>query len=514
MTTDVVTPVKVIAPTVEQLNADHITQLADKYWAPHTMENHSPFNADVIEDIYHQDIRGSNFSIRRIMILEFSQYLENYLWPNYKPDATHAHVMSIVIMLNEKFRERVQVWQAFKKNNEYFPQFFQQVLCFCLEDDELLINIREQTALLVFLNHCFNSMEEAICRDRVKRLVSLSMWVSLQPERREHEFKLCPKWKKYWKAILRKDKQDQLEKLTWERTFLHKLMLKFIRILDTISATEIIPEDKVHYCERFLELITDLEALLPTRRFFNTVLDDCHLVVRCQLSNLVNRPKDISFVSFSIRRIMILEFSQYLENYLWPNYKPDATHAHVMSIVIMLNEKFRERVQVWQAFKKNNEYFPQFFQQVLCFCLEDDELLINIREQTALLVFLNHCFNSMEEAICRDRVKRLVSLSMWVSLQPERREHEFKLCPKWKKYWKAILRKDKQDQLEKLTWERTFLHKLMLKFIRILDTISATEIIPEDKVHYCERFLELITDLKHYCQLEDSSIPYWMTVTL
>lgn len=46
------------------------------------------------------------------MILEFSQYLENYLWPNYKPDATHAHVMSIVIMLNEKFRERVQVWQV------------------------------------------------------------------------------------------------------------------------------------------------------------------------------------------------------------------------------------------------------------------------------------------------------------------------------------------------------------------------------------------------------------------
>lgn len=43
----------------------------------------------------------------------------------------------------------------------------------------------------------------------------------------------------------------------------------------------------MHYCERFLELLTDLEALLPTRRFFNTVLDDCHLVVRCQLSDLI-----------------------------------------------------------------------------------------------------------------------------------------------------------------------------------------------------------------------------------
>ena len=50
-----------------------------------------------------------------------------------------------------------------------------------------------------------------------------------------------------------------------------------------------VPSDVLHYCERFLEFLIDLEALLPTRRFFNTVMDDCHLVVRCQLSNLANR---------------------------------------------------------------------------------------------------------------------------------------------------------------------------------------------------------------------------------
>lgn len=59
------------------------------------------------------------------------------------------------------------------------------------------------------------------------------------------------------------------------------------------------------------------------------------------------------FCSFSIRRIMVLEFSQYLENYLWPNYKPGASIAHVLSIVIMLNEKFRERVQAWQVSTEN-----------------------------------------------------------------------------------------------------------------------------------------------------------------
>ncbi|KAF5271727.1 hypothetical protein FQA39_LY08050 [Lamprigera yunnana] len=279
---------RIVAPTVEQLNSDRITELAEMYWAPHSITNHRPFDSNIIEDIYTQDICGSNFSIRRIMVLEFSQYLENYLWPHYHPKASHSHMMSIVIMLNEKFRERVQAWDAFKKNDVYFPNFFQQVLHACLAE-ELEVTLREQTALLVFLNHCFNSMEVSLCRDQVKRLVSLTMWMSLQPARREHEFKIFPKWKKYWKIIQKKDKPEQLEILTFERTFLQRLMLKFLHVLESITGEGVVFDDKIHYCERFLEFVTDLEALLPTRRFFNTILDDVHLVVRCQLSKLIGR---------------------------------------------------------------------------------------------------------------------------------------------------------------------------------------------------------------------------------
>jgi len=54
-------------------------------------------------------------------------------------------------------------------------------------------------------------------------------------------------------------------------------------------------------------------------------------------------------VSFAVHRVMLLEFSQYLENYLWPNYNADATDAHVLSIVGMVNEKFRERVPAWEV---------------------------------------------------------------------------------------------------------------------------------------------------------------------
>ncbi|XP_017876403.1 RNA helicase aquarius [Ceratina calcarata] len=278
------------APTVEQINADRITQLANKYWAPHTMDSHLPFCSQIVEDIYVQEICASKFSIRRIMMLEFSQYLENFLWPNYDTKtATRAHTMSIVVMVNEKFRERVQVWEAFEKNPEHFPEFFQKVLEACLEESIMDFDLKEQTALIVFLNHCFNSMEVLLVREEVKRLVSLSMWISLQQGRRELEFRKYPKWKKYWKVIRKKDNPEFKERLEWERKFLHKLMIKFMTILETVTEEGPLLPDKVRYCERFLELVIDLEALLPTRRFFNTVMDDCHLVVRCQLSNLLHR---------------------------------------------------------------------------------------------------------------------------------------------------------------------------------------------------------------------------------
>ena len=168
-------------------------------------------------------------------MLEFSQYLEKYLWPNYSVEkANRAHTLSIVVMVNEKFRERVQVWEAFEKLPEQFPNFFKKVLEACLEDSIQDYDLREQTSLIVFLNHCFNSMEVVLVREQVKVLVSLPMWISLQQGRRDLEFKKFSKWRKLYKAILKKDKPEDKEKLDWERKFLHRLMVKFMTILETI----------------------------------------------------------------------------------------------------------------------------------------------------------------------------------------------------------------------------------------------------------------------------------------
>lgn len=71
------------------------------------------------------------------------------------------------------------IHQALKKKPEFFPQFFQKVLEGTLSDDPK-ISVLEHTSLIVFLTHCFNSMEEKMVRDETKKLTSLLMWMSLQ----------------------------------------------------------------------------------------------------------------------------------------------------------------------------------------------------------------------------------------------------------------------------------------------------------------------------------------------
>lgn len=58
-----------------------------------------------------------------MQLLEISQYLENYLWPHFDAAAaTPAHVMSIILMLNEKFKEQVSAWACFQERQVGLPR--------------------------------------------------------------------------------------------------------------------------------------------------------------------------------------------------------------------------------------------------------------------------------------------------------------------------------------------------------------------------------------------------------
>ena len=64
-----------------------------------------------------------------------------------------------------------------------------------------------------------------------------------------------------------------------------------LRVCGGLDAGDV-REDKVRYCERFVELLIDLESQLLTRRFFNTVLNGSHVLVRSRLSALARREEE------------------------------------------------------------------------------------------------------------------------------------------------------------------------------------------------------------------------------
>ena len=103
----------------------------------------------------------------------------------------------------------------------------------------------------------------------------------------------------------KKLQQEQLKKIDEERCFMKMLLEHFIAVVKEMELDAEVDDAKRKYCERFLELLIDMEVILPTRRFFNTLLDNEQLVVRLEISKLNGHP-DCSLFS---------EMLQYLKYY-------------------------------------------------------------------------------------------------------------------------------------------------------------------------------------------------------
>lgn len=175
------------------------------------------------------------------MMLEFSQYLEAYLWPNYDPEtAGKAYQLSIIVMVNEKFRERTEAWQCFTKKPENFGKFFMSVLKLALDEGKET-SAAEQCAILTFLVNSFGSVETRIVHEQMKKLTSIEIWDGLLETQRADLFKKQKKLKKIWENVVKKMEKEDAEdggKAKFERTFLWKLIEKFKKVLKSIDEIE------------------------------------------------------------------------------------------------------------------------------------------------------------------------------------------------------------------------------------------------------------------------------------
>lgn len=76
------------------------------------------------------------------------QYLENYLWPHFDEEASTEHVLSIMAMVNEKFRQTLPAWKGLQVRN--FSPFLQ--ISFQEKKKNLLLPPNRLTAFVWIAN--------------------------------------------------------------------------------------------------------------------------------------------------------------------------------------------------------------------------------------------------------------------------------------------------------------------------------------------------------------------------
>ncbi|KAL5111167.1 hypothetical protein TcWFU_000437 [Taenia crassiceps] len=288
-----------------------IAQLARTYWLPPVdpegqQKQKKVFQANLVERIYLEDMISFGFSHRRCMMLELAQYLECWLWPNFNEKSSRAHVISICVMVNEKARERVPIWQCFHENPGQFgvlifrvievlvDEFIDVSLLLPSDDPKLMKHredlrkrLTEHIVLITFLSHCLTSLAEVgVLRRFLKDIYSLAVWRHLQPQRLEKELAAGPsRYRKHLKKLEKHATElgaEESERLTKQRAFVANFVDKFLAILENLPDDKELDPLLAHYLHRSLLLLIDLSSMLMTRRFLMILMDDRHTVVRCQ----------------------------------------------------------------------------------------------------------------------------------------------------------------------------------------------------------------------------------------
>ncbi|KAI8990027.1 P-loop containing nucleoside triphosphate hydrolase protein [Pilobolus umbonatus] len=279
--------------TLTDIQTDPISTIAKEYF-----NESAKWNPDVVENIITTELIPSNYSSHKLLLLEFSQYLEKYLWPHFSESSSVHHVFSICLMVNEKFLQKVGPWDAFDTNTEKFSLLFKRVIHLMTDPDQSYFFHR---TLLVFLIHCFQSLENSLVRVECLKLVTVGIWSNFAHDsRREQLLREYPPLQKLWNSSQKKlNAADEAtrEEMEYERNWLSTMLSKFVELVYAISLDDEVDEEALKLCERFAEFFIDLEAQLPTRRFFNSLLDDHEIIVLCQMAPLMKRDnKDVDLL--------------------------------------------------------------------------------------------------------------------------------------------------------------------------------------------------------------------------
>lgn len=112
--------------------------------------------------------------------------------------------MSMVYMVNEKFREGVSGWGALTADSE--KERFAGLIRALVGVSALReLTLPERTGYVLFFVNLFQSLENEVVRAIGLPLVSLPLWTALSAGRLQQELARNPQLAKHWKFLQRKD---------------------------------------------------------------------------------------------------------------------------------------------------------------------------------------------------------------------------------------------------------------------------------------------------------------------
>ena len=262
-------------------------ELARKYWLGRDKAP-TKVKPEVIKKAIWEPLEADTFSLRSLAILESCQILERFLWPTYSPDSSsNHHVLLISIFFNVKQRAHLQDWSLFTDRPDDFSNLFRRILSLNLDSS---LKIHARLSLLTFVLGAFQSLGNEHVRKECAPLVSIATWHNVHDEKaRERLMVANPGRRKAWRAAARRfdaaDPETQ-SRLRFDRAWLYTMLIDFIASMNVLKLTH---SSELVYCERFMELLTDLISQLPTRRYTNPLLQDLNILPLIRTSKMYER---------------------------------------------------------------------------------------------------------------------------------------------------------------------------------------------------------------------------------
>ncbi|KAJ2783583.1 hypothetical protein H4R18_001636 [Coemansia javaensis] len=240
------------------------------------------WSVDAVRRVLAERIVGSGYARASVQALERAQYLERYLWPHFGgAGAEDAVVVSVLLMVNEKLQQRLPAWAVVASDAARFAQLFgaASALMARAMDGAAVDGVDPISARVIvtqFLVGCFGSLETAAVREAAMPLASLAIWHHVGAGALvERELQRVPQLRKLWRRTARRCQAPSAE-----RDFVPALVRDLARcqfaLADSAGARA--------YAAKALELLLDLMAQLPTRRYVALLLEDAHLVALCRRS--------------------------------------------------------------------------------------------------------------------------------------------------------------------------------------------------------------------------------------